>query len=94
MVVLFTHAALDVLKIVEITEMVFRRYLAMSSGKPSSSKGLKQSIIINILSHLADLSLIPNLKDHMFDTELLDNHYVKLCRRIIDVYISKGSFSL
>ena len=34
------YLALDVLKIVEITERVFRRYLAMYCGKPSSSKGL------------------------------------------------------
>lgn len=81
------YPSVDVLKVVEITERVFRRYLAMYSDKPSSSKGLKQSMVITVLSHLADLGLFPNLKDHMFDTELSDNHYIKLCQSIIKLYL-------
>ena len=42
-----TYPSPDVLRVVDVTERVFRQYMAITSAKPSSAKGLKQSMVKN-----------------------------------------------
>lgn len=45
------------------------------------------SQLTGVLSHISNLALFQNLKDHMFDTEVTDNHIHTLCKSIVSTYI-------
>ena len=72
-----TYPSNDVLKVAEISERVFRRYVSTTSGK----------VLTGVLGHISSLALFQNIKDHMFDTEVTDNHIHTLCKSIVNTYI-------
>ena len=82
-----TYPASDVLKLAEITGRVFRRYIAACNGRPTNMKNTKQIVLTGVLSHTCNTSLFENLQEHMFDTEITDNHIHKLCKSIILKYL-------
>lgn len=69
-----TYPSKDVLKIAELTERVFRRYTASCNGRPTNRKNTKQIVLTGVLTHTSNTSLFENLQEHMFDTEITDNH--------------------
>jgi hypothetical protein len=82
-----TYPSKDVLKVAEISERVFRRYMSTTSGKPTNRHNAKQLVLTGVLSHISNLALFQNMKDHMFDTEITDNHIYTLCKSIVNTYI-------
>ena len=71
-----TYPSRDVLKVPELTERVFRRYTATCNGRPTSRKNTKQIVLTGVL--------FENLQEHMYYTEITDNHIHKLCKAIIN----------
>ena len=74
-------------EVVEVTERVFRRYLSITSGKPSSKSHLKEHLLRDVLEQLYHLKLFETLNDHIFDNEILDNHVIKWSKSIIEKYL-------
>ena len=70
-----------------LTERVFRRYTATCNGKPTNRKNTKQKVLTGVLSRTCNTSLFENLQEHMYDTEITDNHFHKLCKAIINKYL-------
>ena len=62
-----TYPSNAVIKVAEISERVFRRYMATTSGKPTKRHNAKQLVLTGVLSHISNLALFQNMKDHMFD---------------------------
>lgn len=82
-----TYPSKDLLKVTELSEKIFRRYMLGTGGKPTNRKNAKEIVLLAILSHTSNLPLFENIKDHMFDTEVTDNHLHSLCKSIVNTYI-------
>ena len=65
-----------------LTERVFRRYTATCNGKPTNRKNTKQIILTGALSHTCNTSLFENLQEHMYDTEITDNHTTNYAKQL------------
>ena len=82
-----TYPSNDVLKVTEISVRVFRRYMSTTTDKPTNRRNAKQLVLTGVLSHISSLALFQNIKDHMFDTEVMDNHIHTLCKSIVNTCI-------
>jgi hypothetical protein len=77
----------DLYIICKKSESYFQKCVNLSGGK---SLKHKYNIIQNssaILKLLLNKSLFSNLKDHIYDTEAMDNHYIHLLKAIINQYL-------
>ena len=61
--------------------------MSTTSGKPTNRRNAKQLVLTGVLGHISSLALFQNIKDHMFDTEVTDNHIHTLCMSIVNKYI-------
>lgn len=61
--------------------------MSACNSKPTNRQNAKQLVVTGVLSHTCNSSVFENLHNHMFDTEITDNHIYKLSKSIINKYL-------
>lgn len=53
--------------------------MSTTNGKPINRHNVKQLVLTGVLSHIIDSPLFNSIKEHMFDTQITNNHIHTLC---------------
>jgi len=81
------HPSDDVVKLCKMTESHFRSLMAPGQ-KPVLSSDLKTEICNSVLRDFVGVELLPDLLEHTFDSDPIDDHRVILMKKIVFEYLT------
>ena len=61
-------------------EKCFERLMTVNGGQLPQGPGVTEAISTAVLKNTSDLDLFPDIREHQYDTTVMENHLLKLVK--------------
>ena len=75
------------LKCFSEAERCFERLVNVNGGLLPQGPGITEALNTAVLQNTGDLDLFPELREHQFDTTVMENHLLQLVKKVAGYYI-------